>query len=302
MSVDLGTILDFLKERRVLGKVDRKLNRVRALMDAEAGDLTFCVHSGEKGTSMIQRSKGTVIICGVSLYGSLEPNLEKTIVFVENPRLAFMRVVSGFFAPPSTSSGIARSARIGRDCSIASDVSIGENVVIGNQVAIGEHSNIQANVRIYDRVRIGKNVTVHAGTVIGDDGFGYERDESGHLEKFPHLGSVVIDDSVEIGANTCIDRGTLGNTMIGFGTKIDNLVHIAHNVSVGAHCVIVAHSMIGGGTSIGDFSWIAPCACIRDGLSIGKRTLIGMGAVVTKDVPDNTIVYGVPAKPVGKRT
>lgn len=133
--------------------------------------------------------------------------------------------------------------------------------------------------------------------MIGADGFGYQRNESGELEKFPHLGGVVIEDNVEIGSNTCIDRGTLGDTIIREGSKIDNLVHIAHNVIVGRHAIVIAHSMVGGSVRIGDYAWVSPSACLRDVISIGDRSTVGLGAVVVKDVPDGGTVMGTPARP-----
>lgn len=283
-------------ENRILGSVDRKLEGVRSIERASEGDLAFCVHLGPRGVEMVSRSGAAAIICNERLAQALVENPTKTFVLVKNPRLAFIRVFRRFFEP-ARPIGISRSARIGKRCSIARDVFIGENVIIGNCVTIGEHSEIHSGVSIYDNVRIGNRVVVHAGAVIGSDGFGYERNDNGELEKFPHMGSVVIGDSVEIGANTCIDRGALNDTVIGKGTKIDNLVHIAHNVHIGNHCIIVALSMIGGGAKVSDYSWVAPSASIRDGLSVGARSTIGMGAVVTKDVPDDVVVYGVPAKP-----
>ena len=118
----------------------------------------------------------------------------------------------------------------------------------------------------------------------------------GAFEKFPHVGGVQIGDTVEIGANTCIDKGTLGDTVIGDGSKIDNLVHIAHNVKVGRSCAIIAHCMVGGSTVIGDYSWVAPSSCLRDQLVIGRHATIGLGSVVTKAVADGDTVYGVPAR------
>jgi UDP-3-O-[3-hydroxymyristoyl] glucosamine N-acyltransferase len=145
-------------------------------------------------------------------------------------------------------------------------------------------------------VRIGKKVVIHAGTVIGVDGFGYARNENDELEFFPHLGGVLIDDCVEIHSNVNIDRGTLGDTILGQGTKVDKFCHIGHNVVIGKHCVIAARSMLGGSAQIGDYSWIAPCACIRDGgIKIGSHAFVGMASVVTKDVPGGTTVMGVPA-------
>ncbi|MFA6455573.1 MAG: UDP-3-O-(3-hydroxymyristoyl)glucosamine N-acyltransferase, partial [Bacteroidota bacterium] len=151
---------------------------------------------------------------------------------------------------------------------------------------------------IYDNVRIGKNVIIQAGAVIGGDGYGYSRNDKGEFEKFPHVGAVLIEDDVEIGANTCVDRGTLGNTIIREGAKIDNLVHIAHNVTVGKHAAVIAQSMIGGSTVIGDYGWIAPSASLMNGIKIGSKVTVGLGAVVTKNIPDGETWAGVPAQPL----
>ena len=120
------------------------------------------------------------------------------------------------------------------------------------------------------------------------------------FEKFPHIGGVVIEDDVEIGANACIDKGTLGDTIIRKGSKLDNFVHIAHNVTIGQHTAVIAHAMIGGSTVIGNYSWIAPSVVIRDGLNIGNNVLVGLGAVVTKNIPDNETWAGIPAMHLDK--
>jgi len=134
----------------------------------------------------------------------------------------------------------------------------------------------------------------------GGQGFGFARTEEGKLLRFPHIGGIIIGEGVEIGSNVCIDRGALGDTVIGVGTKIDNHVHIAHNVIVGKHCHIVAHTTIGGSTEIGDYCWIGMGAQIRNKVKIGTNVTIGMGAIVVSDVKDNAIVAGNPAKVIGK--
>lgn len=141
-----------------------------------------------------------------------------------------------------------------------------------------------------DDVEIGENCS------IGYDGFGYERDEDGKLWKFPHYGGVIIESGVEIAQIVCIDRGTFDNTYIGEGTKIDNLVHVAHNVRVGKYCMIVAGTVIGGGAIIGDYSFLGINSSIRDGIVIGEWAVVGMGAVVVEDVDPYTTVIGNPAK------
>jgi len=142
---------------------------------------------------------------------------------------------------------------------------------------------------------------IHAGAVIGSDGFGYTRNEEGLVEKFPHMGGVVIEDDVEIGANTCIDRGALGNTFIGRSVKIDNLVHIAHNVVIEENSFIIANAMIAGSVQIGKNAWIAPSASVLQQLKIGDNALVGVGSVIRENVPANETWAGVPARKIEKK-
>ncbi|HET9865725.1 MAG TPA: UDP-3-O-(3-hydroxymyristoyl)glucosamine N-acyltransferase, partial [Nitrospira sp.] len=200
---------------------------------------------------------------------------------------------------PRRRTGIHPTAVIDPEARIADDVYIGPYAVVG-RCDVGTGSVIHAHVTLYDGVRIGRNVTIHAGTAVGTDGFGYSRAPDGSLEHFPHVGGVVIEDEVEIGSNTCIDRGTLGDTTIREGTKVDNLVHIAHNVTVGRHALVIAHAMIGGSTVIGDGAWVAPSSAIRDGVRIGDGATIGIAAVVVKNVDPGETVMGVPARPASE--
>jgi UDP-3-O-[3-hydroxymyristoyl] glucosamine N-acyltransferase len=202
--------------------------------------------------------------------------------------------VDAFFSPPPPR-GIHATATIDPRAELGDDVYIGPGAYIGECV-IGAGSVIHGRAYLYSGTRLGRRVIVHAGAVLGADGFGYQRDENLEFAKFPHLGGVVVEDDVEIGANTCIDRGTLADTLIREGAKIDNLVHIAHNVVIGRHAAVIAHAMIGGSTRIGDYAWVAPCACVRDGLTIGDRATIGLGAVVVKDVAPGETVMGAPAR------
>jgi UDP-3-O-[3-hydroxymyristoyl] glucosamine N-acyltransferase len=209
-----------------------------------------------------------------------------------------MRVIQQCFARPRPR-GIAASAKVATTAQIADDAFVGPLCTIGENVQIGSGTVIYAGVHIYDDARIGRNVTINSGTVVGADGFGYERNAQGELEKFPHVGSVVIEDDVEIGANTCIDRGTLGDTRVCEGARLDNLVHVAHNTVIGRHAAVIADAMIGGSTKIGDYAWIAPSACLRDRIEIGDRAVVGLAAVVTKSVPEDTTVMGSPAREAG---
>jgi len=190
------------------------------------------------------------------------PVSDKNMIIVANPRLWFIKIVRAFFMhrePP----GIHPSAVINEEY-----VEIGENV------------------------RIGPNCT------IGFDGFGFEKDKDGSYLRFPHIGKVIIGDDVEISAGTCIDRGALGDTIIGKGTKIDNLVHVAHNVEIGENCMIIALTCLGGGVIIEDGSYVGIGASIRNQRTIGEKAFVGMGAVVVKDVEPGITVIGNPARPM----
>ena len=162
--------------------------------------------------------------------------------------------------------------------------------------AIIESKITGKNIFVGPYTVIGKNVTINAGTVIGARGFGYEVNENNDVETFHHLGGVEIHNDVEIGANVCIDRGTLENTIIEDKTIIDNLVHVGHNVKIGKNCQIVALSLIGGSTIIEENVKVSMCSVLRDNILIGRKSIIGMGSVVTKDVKNDTVVFGNPAR------
>jgi len=287
----LGT--DIIK---VIGDINRRISHPAPIKDAANGEaLTFCNATGEKALSLLTQTRAGVIVCNPDVeLDRVAEGMQKTLIIVNSSRLAFLRLVQVFFSEPLPR-GIHPTAVIDPRSRIHPDTYIGPYTSIGN-CEIGQGAVIYGHVHIYDKVRIGRDVIIHAGTVIGGDGFGYERNDLGEMEKFPHIGGVRIEDYVEIGSNTCVDRGTLGDTVIREGAKVDNLVHIAHNVVVGRHSVIIAHAMIGGGTQIGDYAWVAPASSIRDGIVVGEHTTIGLGAVVVRDVPPALTVMGVPAR------
>lgn len=282
---------------KIVGKTGRQFGSVGPISMAKEGDLSFLAKKGEEAVNLLKKTKASVIICDLDILRQKLRFDNKTLVAVQNPRLWFIRSMNAFF-PIRSEIGIHPTAIIGKKSKIGKQVYIGPYAFIGNGVEIGDETRIHSGVHIHGAVKIGKNVSIKSGCIIGGDGFGFERNLEGKLEKFPHIGGVIIEDDVEIGSNTCVDRGTLSNTTIGKGTKIDNLVHVAHNVVIGKDCAIIALAMLGGGARIGDGAWVAPTACIRDGIVIGKRSVVGMGAVVTKNVEDEDIVLGVPAKSI----
>lgn len=238
----------------------------------------------------------SVVICPLDSELPLESDIQ--FIPVENPRLAFIKILRHFAKKPSKT-GIENTVVIGEDCRISEDAYIGHHTSIGDNVSIGAGTEIYSNVAIHDNVEIGKDCVINSGAVVGTDGFGYEKDGEVWV-KFPHIGGVTIGDNVEIGSNTCIDRGTLANTVIEDNVKIDNLCHIAHNVRLKENSVIIACSMVGGSTTVGKGSWVAPCSALIDGIEIGDDATVGLGAVVIKDVAGGDTVVGVPAKKIEK--
>lgn len=212
-------------------------------------------------------------------------------ILSDNPRLDFIRALSFLqssigFSTYDFASDIHPSAKIGQNVVIEDGCSIAEGVVI-------EH-----NVVIHSGTRIGKNSRVRSCSSIGSDGFGFERLEDGTSLRFPHLGGVVIGENVEIGSCAAIACGTLSDTLIDDYVKIDNLVHIAHNCHLKRGAFIIACAEISGGVVIGENAWIAPNSCTHQKINIGDNALIGLGAVVTKNVPSNTVYAGNPAKKI----
>jgi UDP-3-O-[3-hydroxymyristoyl] glucosamine N-acyltransferase len=228
----------------------------------------------------------------------VEPPEGKTIVYVSDPRLASISILARFFRQRPVW-GIHPAVVVHPEAVIHPETYIGPNTFIG-RCTIGRGSILYGNNHLYDGVRLGEDVIIHAGTVIGADGFGYHPGPDKEWLKFEHQGGVIIGNGVEIGANTCIDRGALGDTTIGDGTKIDNLVHIAHNVQVGRHCLIIAHAMIGGSCVIGDHAWIAPHAAIMQKTQIGHDATAGLGAVVLTNIPAGETWAGLPARKLEK--
>lgn len=292
------TIDDILKiagdDLKITGNTEGKFfDNVKPVNEADAHSLVWVHPAKGNPVETVAETKAEIIICHSNTTISDELKQKKCFVLTEQPKLIFTRIVQALFVP-KVSYGKHPTASFHPEAEIHPDTFIGAFTYIG-KCKIGAGTVIHGHCYLYDNVFIGKNVTIHAGTVIGADGFGYSRNEKGEAEKFPHIGGVIIEDEVDIGANTCVDRGALGNTLIKRGAKIDNLVHVAHNVVVGENAFVIALSMIGGSTVIGDNSWVAPSAALMNGISIGENSVIGMGAVVLKNVLANAKMVGNPA-------
>lgn len=287
-----------VKNHGIIGATNRRFSMPSTILEGEKDSITFCTKKKIPNlVEAINKSKASVIISEKGIDVKKITINNKTIVLIDDPRGLFIEILNECFPSEKKLGGIHPTSIINDKADIHSSVYIGPFCVIG-KCKIEANTVIYPNVVINDNVSIGKNVKICPGCIIGYDGFGYSRNKEGHLEKFPHYGGVIIEDDVEIGSNVGIDRGVLGDTIIKKGAKIDNFCHIAHNVIIGRHSLIIAHAMIGGSTEIGDYSWIAPSAALMEGIKIGEKTLVGLGAVVTKDVPNNTVVVGNPAIPL----
>ena len=241
----------------------------------------------------------------------------RTLIMAKNPKLAFARAAAWLLSETPDEAGIHPSATVAPDATIGEGVKIGPAAVIESGVVVGSHTVIEAgcyvgkrskvgnNCTIYPRaviykdVEIGHRVIVHAGAVIGADGFGFVRDGEGHV-KFPQVGKVIIEDDVEIGANTCIDRGSLETTIIRRGVKLDNLIQVAHNVEIGGHTIIAAQTGISGSSTIGEHCLIGGQVGIGEHAQLGNGTIIGgQGGVLSgKRVRGGEVLFGTPARPL----
>ena len=246
----------------------------------------------------IPSSDQIVIITGVPERTVIPP--EYNVIICSNPKEAFFGLLNHFWGK-SKATGIAPTAVIETD-KVGADVSIGHHCYIGPEVEIDDGATIEPNSTIINKVTIGAGTIIHSGAVIGTDGFGYYHDEQNINTKVAHFGGVAIGKNVEIGANTCIDRGTIGDTVIKDNVKIDNLCHIAHNVIINQNSMVIALSMLGGSCKLEDNAYVAPCSAIINQITVGENAFVGMGAVVTKNVEDNKVVAGVPARVLRDRT
>lgn len=277
----------------VTGNAEAVINKVRTLEEADAQSLIWVAKNKPGKEAIINGAAANVIVCDSAVDVTQIDTNVKTLILTPDPRLYFLHVVRQFFTPESPK-GIHPSAVIHPEAVIGQNVFIGPNCIIG-KVIIGNDCALHGNVYLYDNVRLGSRVVIKPGTVIGGEGYGYQKNAEGVWEKFPHVGGVTIEDDVEIGGNTCIDRGTLGNTLIKKGAKIDNLVHIAHNVVIGERTMVIAHSQIAGSSVVGDDVWISPSCTLAKSV-IGNNSTIGIGSVVIRNIREKEMWFGNPAK------
>jgi UDP-3-O-[3-hydroxymyristoyl] glucosamine N-acyltransferase len=288
------------------GSGEIEITGVAGLNEATEGHITFM---NEKKFTQLGQTRASAVIVPLNA-----PKLGVPLLRAKNPRLAFARAIELFTVKPYQPTGIHERAVIGQNVVIGKNPSIHPNVVIADEVKIGDRVTIYpgvwigkgttigddaviySNVNIRENLQIGNRVIIHAGATIGSDGFGYVTDGGVH-HKIPQVGGVIIGDDVEIGANSTIDRATLGNTVIKRGTKIDNLVHVAHNVSIGEHCFLIAQVGISGSCTLGNYVVLAGQVGLADHICIGDRSVVSAQSGVIKDIEPGQVMGGYYAMP-----
>jgi UDP-3-O-[3-hydroxymyristoyl] glucosamine N-acyltransferase len=305
----MPTVSEIAKQLQgeVVGDGNAILNSFAPANRAKPGDLTFA--ENENFFARAEDSAATAVIADQRFSST-----KKILIRVPNARIAFAKALALFFPEPAKPPGIHPLAVVAASASVDPTAHIGPHCTVGERVKIGARCILQAgnfvgddstladdvnlfpNVTLYPRTEIGKRVRIHAGTTIGSDGYGYVLDGGFH-RKVPQIGNVILGDDVEIGANVTIDRGALGSTVIGKGTKIDNLVQIAHNVEIGEHCLVIAQVGIAGSTKLGHYVVLAGQVGVGGHLKIGNQVTVGAKAGVMTDIPDHGKWLGAPAQP-----
>ncbi len=294
---------------KIQGESDPEITSVAQLDEAMRGQVTFLANP--KYVSLLPVTKASAVIVQE---GKSYPGVTVPLVFVKNVYVALAGILKKLMPPMrEIIKGISKNSVIGKKVRLGKNAAVGDYAVIGDGVSIGDDSQVHPNVcigpgaeigsnvlicpnvTIMHGVKLGNNVIVQSGTVIGSDGYGYATVDGRHF-KVPQVGTVVVEDDVEIGANVTIDRAAIGKTVIGAGTKIDNLVMIAHNVKIGKNCLIIAQVGISGSTVVGNNVIIAGQAGLVGHIEIGDNAVVGAKSGVSKSVPANQIVSGYHAR------
>jgi len=291
----------------VVGDGETEISGVAAIEEARAGEITFI--ADPKYLVHLDKTNASAVIVSKEV-----TQADKALLYVAHPKLAFAKILALFSQKPYQPKGIdshswiSPTAHLGKDltvypfvyigdgCSIGDRVTLYPGVYIGEDSSVGEDSILYPRVSVYSRTTIGKRVILHSGVVVGSDGFGYEKEGRRNV-KIPQIGRVEIEDDVEIGANTTIDRATLGKTIIRRGVKIDNLVMVAHNVVIGEDSILVAQVGISGSSKIGNNVILAGQVGVVGHIEIGDNAVVGAQAGVTNDLPGNRGYVGSPALP-----
>ncbi len=296
MRLKANAIYEYLKaydlDLRTEGDMNTEVCGISSIYHYKQGSLTWV-----KGQSYADGRKEpvTAVVCTSSIV------INAQVKFVtDNPKYLFF-IAAEYLSGSEYVPVVAETAVLGNYIRMGTDVSIGDGACIGDGVQIGNRTVIEEHVVIGDGVIIGENCHIKAGAVIGGKGFGYSK-KDGQYRPVPHYGSVILGNHVDVGSNTCIDRGTLEDTVIHDGVKIDNLCHIAHNVVIGENAMVIANSTICGSVHIGNNVYVAPHSVIMNQIEVGDGAIVGMAAVVTKNIKPDTVNVGCPAKIIRMRS
>ncbi len=302
------TIKSFLEhlecDYAMLGPEDVPVDSLAPIDQGTPNDLSFCSSDDKEGIESILNSNSGIILCKRSLASSIQikntssSSIPKHYVFLDNPRLVFIKIAKLMIDVRDNRKGISKHAIIADSAKIGRDCFIGDLTIIGDECIIGDNVIVDSRVVLKNTI-VGNNCALQSGSVIGEDGFAFERDKKDmKLEKFPHYGKVIIENDVEIFTNCSIARGSITNTVVEEGTKIDALCHLAHNVHIGKNVQVTAGVVVGGSTIIGNNCWLGLNSTIKHKLKIGNNVIVGSGSSVIHDVEDKDIVAGNPAKSI----
>jgi UDP-3-O-[3-hydroxymyristoyl] glucosamine N-acyltransferase len=290
MQFTAKQIADFIGGR-VEGNEQATVSTFAKIEEAGEGAITFL--SNPKYTSYIYETKASIVLVNDDL--ELEQEVASTLIRVPNAYECVAKLMQMYAASLPKKTGIDPLAFVAKTAEIGKDVYVGPFTYIGEGVKIGDGTRIFPNVTIYDGCQIGKNVTIHAGAVIGADGFGFAPNTEGY-EKIPQLGIVIIEDNVEIGANTCVDRSTMGQTIIHKGVKLDNLIQVAHNCEIGENTVMSAQVGMAGSTKIGAWCMVGGQAGFSGHIKIADKTFVGaQSGVISNTKGNGEQLIGAPA-------
>ncbi len=312
MNFTAAVIAEFLKGT-IEGNPETQVNNISKIEEGKAGTLSFLANP--KYNHYLYETESSIVLINNDF--KLEKSVSATLIRVPNAYEAFASLLELYqqsrFNPQGISekSSIAETAQIGEDlylgdfsvigenCKIGNNVKIYHNVTIGENVSIGDDTTIRSGVHIYYDSVIGKNCYIHSGSVIGAEGFGFAPQDNGEYKKIPQVGNVILEDNVEIGANTCVDRATLGSTILRKGVKIDNLIQVAHNVEIGENTVVAAQTGISGSTKIGKQCMIGGQVGFVGHLKIADGSILAAQAGVNRDIKKSgEILQGTPAIPI----
>lgn len=306
----IESLLDYLGySYTFIGRERKSIYDIAPLDRGSTHDLSFCASDDNEGILSVLSSDSGIILCKKGLEELIhradktndktnKRSTEKLFVFVDNPRLVFIRVAKLIKDYHQNREGLSEHALVSVSAKIGRDCYIGDFTVVGDECIIGDNTIIDSRVVIKNSI-IGNNCLIQSGNIIGEGGFSFERDDTNmKLERFPHYGKVIIMDNVEILSNCSITRGSLSDTIIEKGTKIDALCHVAHNVHIGKNSQLTAGVIVGGSTKIGDSCWLGLNSTIKHKIEIGNNAIVGSGSSVIHNVEAKDIVAGVPAKSI----